>query len=42
MIYIQIPASDKDLANQWVRDNVDHSGDDTFVVNKQDDFGNEY
>lgn len=42
MIYIQITAAEKDVANQWVRDNVDHSGDDTFVVNKQDDLGNEY
>lgn len=42
MIYIQINASDKDVANQWVIDNCDPLATETFIVNKQDEIGNEY
>ena len=42
MIQLFVTAADKDTANQYVRDNIDHGAGDTFTVNKQDVSGNQY
>jgi len=42
MIYITIPDFMKDTFNQYIRENIDLGGGDTFTVNKQDAEGNLY
>ena len=42
MLYITLPKSKITKANQWVVANLDRYGENTFVVNKEDDAGNQF
>jgi hypothetical protein len=42
MLYITLPKSKITKANQWVVANVDKYGENTFIINKEDDDGNEF
>ena len=43
MIYFTIPKKNIKQENKWIKDNLDKFSDtDTFIINKEDDSGNEF
>lgn len=42
MLYFTIPAENAEAENKWIIENLDHGAGDSFVVNKEDEAGNQF